>query len=95
MVVEIINREDAHKEAAMPCAVLLEKAGNTFFRKTCRPDHAAVCPACGSPRLPFDSYCRRCTAEAERQWPGIFALASSPELDAGAFPLVDEGSRIL
>ena len=55
----------------------------------------AVCPSCGSPRLPFDSYCRRCTVEAERQWPGVFALASSLELDTGAFPLVDEGSRIL
>ena len=55
----------------------------------------SVCPACGSPRLFFDSYCRRCTVEAERQWPGIFAQAFSLELDTGAFPLVDEGSRIL
>ena len=95
MVVEITNREDANREAAMHCAVLPEKASNPLFHKTCLPLQDAVCPACGSPRLSFDSYCRRCAAEAERQWPGIFAPVFSLELDTGAFPLGDEGSRIL
>ena len=55
----------------------------------------AICPACGSPRLPFEQYCVPCQSEARQIWAELLSQASDVDLDTGAFPLVDEGSRIL
>lgn len=55
----------------------------------------AICPACGSPRLPFEQYCVPCQSKARQLWAELLSQASDVNLDTGAFPLFDEGSMIL